>query len=288
MFFSIIIPVYNGESTIITTVNSILSQTFQDFEILIINDGSNDNTLSLLNTLKDARIQIINITNSGGPAKPRNIGIHLAKGNYICFIDADDTWFSNKLEHCLKILNNKPFDVLYHQLLNTSNNQILQTRILNYTNPYNDLLLNGNAISLSGSIVSLKFIIKNNIKFNESKKFKIVEDYNFWLECASHNAEFYNVKDVLGKYNYNANSISFNIKEYYYNLMHCLNYNLNKRNLNILFIYYIKSYHKFNFIKSNFIQNKFVPKFLIFNLFNPLFIYFLILLIFKKLFKWMI
>jgi glycosyltransferase involved in cell wall biosynthesis len=168
MFFSIIIPVYNGELTILSTVNSILSQTLQDFEILIINDGSNDNTLKLLNTLNDSRIQIINIVNSGGPAKPRNIGIHLAKGNYICFIDADDTWSTNKLEFSHNILKNKPFDVLYHQLLNTSNNQILQTRILNNNNPYEDLLLNGNAISLSGSIVSKNFIINNKIKFNES------------------------------------------------------------------------------------------------------------------------
>jgi glycosyltransferase involved in cell wall biosynthesis len=98
--FSVIIPTYNSTSFIERTVESVLNQTFSDFELIIIDDGSKDSTSNVLKNLaeKDTRIKIITTPNSGGPVVPTNIGITVAKGKYIAFLDHDDEWRPNKLE----------------------------------------------------------------------------------------------------------------------------------------------------------------------------------------------
>ena len=90
MLISIIIPVYNCEKYIRRCIKSILQQTFQNFEIIVINDGSTDSTLEILEKENDARIKIYNFDNSG-VTKSRQRGVLLAKGDYILFVDADDT-----------------------------------------------------------------------------------------------------------------------------------------------------------------------------------------------------
>jgi glycosyltransferase involved in cell wall biosynthesis len=95
---SVITPAYNMERYISETINSVLSQTFSNFEYLIIDDGSTDNTLEIANSfaLKDSRIRIISQSN-GGLAAACNTGIKNSQGEYISFIDADDVWYPNKL-----------------------------------------------------------------------------------------------------------------------------------------------------------------------------------------------
>jgi glycosyltransferase involved in cell wall biosynthesis len=99
---SVIIPVYNGEKTIKQTVESVLNQTFRDFELLIINDGSQDATLEIIQAINDERIQVFSYQNSGVSAS-RNRALTKAKGEFISFIDADDLWTPNKLELQLKL-----------------------------------------------------------------------------------------------------------------------------------------------------------------------------------------
>ena len=94
---SIIIPAYNAESTLIETIESVLQQTFIDFEILVINDGSQDRTKPLAEAISDPRLQVFTYPN-GGVCAARNRGISLAKGKYIAFLDADDLWTRDKLE----------------------------------------------------------------------------------------------------------------------------------------------------------------------------------------------
>jgi glycosyltransferase involved in cell wall biosynthesis len=94
---SVIIPVYNGEKTIRETIQSVLDQTFSDFELLIINDGSQDKTLDVVFTIADPRIQIFSYPNSGVNAS-RNRGIQKSTGEFIAFLDADDLWTPDKLD----------------------------------------------------------------------------------------------------------------------------------------------------------------------------------------------
>jgi glycosyltransferase involved in cell wall biosynthesis len=94
---SVIIPAYNAERTIQETIESVLSQSFIDLEVIVINDGSNDDTEEVVSGLKDARIRFFSYPNSG-PQISRNRGIEKATGDYLSFLDADDLWTTDKLE----------------------------------------------------------------------------------------------------------------------------------------------------------------------------------------------
>lgn len=101
---SVVMPAYNVENYIVESVNSILSQTFKDFEFIIINDGSTDNTFKLLKFYEDPRIIIINNEINEGNYFSRNKGCNLAKGKYICVMDADDIAYPNRLEVQVKFM----------------------------------------------------------------------------------------------------------------------------------------------------------------------------------------
>ncbi len=104
---SIVIPAYNAAATILPTLDSVFQQTFRDFEVLVINDGSTDQTLELLQTIEDTRLQTFNYENGGLPVA-RNRGISHARGEFIAFLDADDFWSVDKLELQLAALQAHP------------------------------------------------------------------------------------------------------------------------------------------------------------------------------------
>ncbi|MEM9927833.1 MAG: glycosyltransferase family 2 protein [Cyanobacteria bacterium P01_D01_bin.50] len=104
---SVIIPVYNAEKYVAATIQSVLSQTYENFEILIIDDGSPDNSIEICKLFKDSRIKIIHQLNRGLPGA-RNTGIRNAQGDYLAFLDADDIWLPEKLEKHVEHLNNSP------------------------------------------------------------------------------------------------------------------------------------------------------------------------------------
>lgn len=105
--FSVIIPLYNKEESIAWTVNSVLNQTFADFELIVVNDGSEDNSSGMIQDYSDPRIRLINQEN-GGVSNARNRGIREAKGTYICFLDADDLWEPNFLGTVKSLIDEFP------------------------------------------------------------------------------------------------------------------------------------------------------------------------------------
>lgn len=119
--FSIVIPLYNKERQIVDTIKSIHNQTFQDFEIIVVNDGSTDKSLEQLNKIDDKRIRLINQSNSG-VSSARNTGIEHAKYNYIAFLDADDRWERNYLEEQFNLIRKYPkekiFSTSYYEIRN--------------------------------------------------------------------------------------------------------------------------------------------------------------------------
>jgi glycosyltransferase involved in cell wall biosynthesis len=104
---SVVIPAYNAESTIIETIQSVQQQTFQDFEIIVIDDGSQDKTVELVQTIQNERLQIFAYEN-GGVSVARNRGISHANSEFIAFLDADDLWTIDKLELQLTALKENP------------------------------------------------------------------------------------------------------------------------------------------------------------------------------------
>lgn len=104
---SVIIPLYNKENDIVQTVQSVISQTFSSFELLIVDDGSTDSSLKLLTNIDDSRIKIIRKENSGVSAT-RDLGIHEAKFKYIALLDADDIWYPTFLEEMVSLIKDYP------------------------------------------------------------------------------------------------------------------------------------------------------------------------------------
>ncbi len=101
---SVIIPVYNDAATLATAVRSVLAQTFQDFEIIIVDDGSTENISAALDGLHTVRLRLLRHAQNKGAAAARNTGIRHATGRYIALLDRDDIWMPDKLERQLKIL----------------------------------------------------------------------------------------------------------------------------------------------------------------------------------------
>lgn len=104
---SVIIPIYNSASTILKTIDSVRQQTYSDFEIIVINDGSTDQTLEILATIQDPRLKVFSYEN-GGVASARNRGIAQSIGTFLSFLDADDSWSPDKLELQLAMLQSHP------------------------------------------------------------------------------------------------------------------------------------------------------------------------------------
>jgi glycosyltransferase involved in cell wall biosynthesis len=104
---SVIVPAYNAEKTILETIQSIQNQTFSDFEIVVINDGSRDRTVEILGTIDDPRLKVFSYENGGLPVA-RNRGIEKAIGQFLSFIDADDLWTPDKLAAQLAALEQHP------------------------------------------------------------------------------------------------------------------------------------------------------------------------------------
>ena len=106
-FFSIIISVYNKEKHIKNTLDSVINQSFKDFEIIIVNDGSTDNSENIINSIKDKRIKLITTKNLG-VSNARNIGLKEASANYISLIDGDDSWEGSYLQHMFDAIEKFP------------------------------------------------------------------------------------------------------------------------------------------------------------------------------------
>ena len=182
---SVIIPTYNAERTILETIASVQQQTFSDFELIIINDGSTDRTLELLNTVSDPRFKIFSYEN-GGPSVARNHGIAHATGKFIAFLDADDLWTRDKLELQLAALLQHPEAGVAYSWSYFMDNQgksfHLGEPILFQGNVYAQLLVM-NFIPNGSSTLVRKQAIESVGEFDPTPK--SAEDWDYWLRLAA-------------------------------------------------------------------------------------------------------
>lgn len=110
---SIVIPTYNRATTILEAVRSVLTQTYQDIEVIIVDDGSTDKTKDIVEDIEDKRVKYIRLADNAGACKARNIGIDAAKGDYIAFQDSDDIWQPNKLERQMAFMYKVGVDMVF-------------------------------------------------------------------------------------------------------------------------------------------------------------------------------
>lgn len=171
---SVIVPVYNSESSIKTCIDSILGQTVPVYEIIVVNDGSNDKTeVVLMEYSLNRKVRIINQEN-GGPAKARNTGIRVSSGDWIAFIDADDRWLPEKIKMQIEVIRMFP-DI---PLIGT---KFFNRTIKNSTNRYEEIsfrkVLFQNKIYTSTVIVRRDVVTK--YMFDERKRYS--EDSKLWF-----------------------------------------------------------------------------------------------------------
>ena len=200
---SIIIPTYNHSQYLERCLKSIENQTIKNFEIIIIDNHSTDNTQSVVKKFVHLPIKYLLIHNKGIYAKSRNLGIKNSSGSLIAFLDSDDWWKANKLFECIKIIK-KGYDMVYHNLEvyqnNNLTNQTLKGRILKQPK-FKDLIIKGNQICNS-SVVIKKTILEKIKLINEDEKMKAAEDYNTWIKVNLNNSRVFFLNQNLGFYQY--------------------------------------------------------------------------------------
>lgn len=219
---SIIIPVYNSEMYIEECIRSVISQTYKNIEIIIVNDGSIDKSEEIIKNLmnEDNRIKYITQENSG-PSKSRNNGIDNSNGDYIFFVDSDDTVDNNYIEYMLNEIINKKKDIVccgYTDISKYGTCKVDDFKNEDNLNKENFLQMacNGTAGVLWSKIFKKDIIINNNIRLNE--EIFMCEDLIFVLEYISKCKSFGVIDDSLYNYNrLNDSSISSKISINYLN-----------------------------------------------------------------------
>lgn len=196
---SVIVPFYNSSGVIINSIKSIQCQTYNNFDAIFINDGSNDNSYEII---KQANfivpVTIINQENKG-QASARNCGIKCSNSKFIAFLDSDDWWYPEKLSEMVKIINSSNADIFCHDELKVSNGQVLGRITCGPHSSYEELLFNGNCISPSATIVRRSSLVDANY-FDERYELRGVEDYDLWLRMAEKKMIFKYHNEVLGEY----------------------------------------------------------------------------------------
>lgn len=180
-------PVFNEEESVQKAIDSILNQTYKNFELIVVNDGSVDSTLEVIKNNKDERIKIFNQKNKG-VAKARNVGIKNAINPYIIFIDADDSLDTNVLDDLIKIINIKNNYWIFFKTRIQKNNEYQKnnfydaSRVIVRDDYLGELIVTEKINSIWGKVYNRKILIDNDLKFNE--KLLISEDKLFNLTYA--------------------------------------------------------------------------------------------------------
>ena len=196
---SIITPLYNGERFLSQTIESVLAQTYTDWEMMIINDGSTDNSLAVARSYadKDARIQVYSQPNAGSAAA-RNNGIRRATGRYIALLDADDLWEPWFLKQQLKLMEEKKCLLVYgaHKRINEDNEEVLQPFIPPERVTYKDMLRTCSITCLTGLYDTVPY---GKIYLHEEFR-SLRDDYIYWLEILRKCGVAYGNQGVVGSY----------------------------------------------------------------------------------------
>jgi glycosyltransferase involved in cell wall biosynthesis len=127
---SVIIPTHNRAEMLNRAVNSVLTQTMKDFELIVVSDGSTDNTQEVMEKIKDQRVCFLKRESEKGAAAARNTGIQASRGKYVAFLDDDDEWLPTKLERQILVIQNAQREVglVYHWMEYTRDGCVLETR----------------------------------------------------------------------------------------------------------------------------------------------------------------
>jgi len=209
MKVTVITPNYNASGVIAQTLDSLLSQTYTNWEALIVDDCSTDNSVEIIKSYaqKDKRIKLIQCAaNNGGPAIPRNMGIAAAQGDYIAFLDSDDLWLPEKLEIQMDFMLSKK------ALLSSTSYALVDEQGIDLKKVVRAVpVMNFNTYLRNTSIGFSSAVIRRDILEGISfKKLPVAEDFAFWLDVFRKGDTMIGIDKVLMKYRVQKKSLSSN------------------------------------------------------------------------------
>ena len=188
MKVSVILPTYNRERVLGRSIQSILDQTFQDFELIVVDDASNDNTRDVVNAFCRPNIRYIRHTENLGPGSARNTGINLAQGKYIAFQDSDDQWLPEKLEKQIRYLDSAPshVGVVYSVLLRMNGSNTMPVppeKLGRIEGDIHRSLCRGNFIALPSILVKKECFTRAGLF---DKHLHQYEDWDMWIRISKY------------------------------------------------------------------------------------------------------
>jgi|GEM_PF-1968786 len=204
MKVSVVMPAYNAEKYIVEAIQSVLQQDFEDFKLIIVNDGSTDKTREIINGCTSNKIITYDLPVNCGNAVARNIGIKLSGDcEYIAVMDADDICHKNRLKRQASFLDeNRDIHILGSNI--QIFNEELSSPVKTIAHPTEDssikprlLLLNGTAMSHPSSMMRVSFIADNHKLYPPPLRGHLGIDHEFWISCIPNGVKFHALKDVL-------------------------------------------------------------------------------------------
>lgn len=214
MKVSILMCVYNSEKFIEECIQSIQNQTYKDYEVVIIDDGSTDMTSEILDSISDDRFKIVHREHDY--IASLNYGLQIVKGEYIARMDADDIMMPNRIETQVNILESKPEVAVCSSWIKIFG-EGFEERILKYASGYLDYsyirLLDSNFICHPSTMIRKSFLEKYHIQY---KKYLHAEDYKLWCDIALAGGVFWFVPEVLLAYRMSSGQVShiYNYEQY--------------------------------------------------------------------------
>jgi len=210
---SIIVPTYNGEKYIQRAIESVLNQTFQDFEIIVVDDYSKDNTVKIIKELQknDSRIKFLCLEkNSGGPALPKNKGFEISRGEFIAYLDQDDEWLPTKLEEQINLFKNslkKNLGLVScgANLVNAHGKYFGYFIPIKKENIFPEILLR-NPIYSNSSVLIKREVIDVVGKRDENMKYS--EDLEMWIRISRVGYDFDYIYKPLFNYHFHENNVT--------------------------------------------------------------------------------
>jgi teichuronic acid biosynthesis glycosyltransferase TuaG len=206
-FVSIVVTTYNRKELLKETVDSILSQSHENFELIIVDNYSNYNFLELIESFNDKRINAYQNTNNGIIAINRNFGIKKAKGEYIAFCDDDDIWYPNKLEVQLSFFNDTEIIGVgsVYDILSSESSKVIRTKkIKDKVLDFKQIIMDNSGVALSSLVIKNKLLL-----FDEGSEFFAIEDYAFQVMiCFESKSKILRLGKPLLKYRLHGNNNS--------------------------------------------------------------------------------
>jgi glycosyltransferase involved in cell wall biosynthesis len=207
-YFSVVIPLYNKECEIFDTVNSVLHQTFSNFEVIIVNDGSTDNSLGVIKKFTDKRIKIIE-KNNAGVSSARNKGIFAAKGLYVALLDADDIWIPEYLSEMKILIEKFPeckifganYKISSFPIKKSKDESVKHLLVTNYFQIAKDI-----PFLTSSSVVINRECFENKMQFNEC--YTHGEDLDLWARLHKKYINIGYTENQMVYYNHSSNNRS--------------------------------------------------------------------------------